>query len=164
LLGVAGGLAATKAGAVVVNTMPMPRAEELTKIVDKAEIKLALCDTRILDELVACAKRSSFAQEAPARHAGELGYQVIVVADACRAADMVDLRGRLWPAEDVRALSLAHLRGETATIVDVARALRAVGTAKACQRRGREGPDCSIGIQPLAEVFSSARDAIFLRT
>jgi 2-aminobenzoate-CoA ligase len=53
-------LAATKAGAVVVNTMPMLRAGELTKIVDKAEIKLALCDTRILDELVACAKNSRF--------------------------------------------------------------------------------------------------------
>jgi 2-aminobenzoate-CoA ligase len=53
-------LAATKAGAVVVNTMPMLRAGELTKIVDKAEIKLALCDTRILDELVACAKESHF--------------------------------------------------------------------------------------------------------
>ena len=39
-------LAATKAGAVVVNTMPMLRAGELTKIVDKAEIGLALCDTR----------------------------------------------------------------------------------------------------------------------
>ena len=38
-------LAATKAGAVVVNTMPMLRAGELTKIVDKAEIGLALCDT-----------------------------------------------------------------------------------------------------------------------
>ncbi|MBN7757242.1 AMP-binding protein [Nitratireductor aquimarinus] len=53
-------LAATKAGAVVVNTMPMLRAGELTKIVDKAEIELALCDTRIKDELVACAKESRF--------------------------------------------------------------------------------------------------------
>src|ERR1700722_2617827 len=53
-------LAATKAGAVVVNTMPMLRAGELTKIVDKAEIGLALCDTRILDELVACAKDNRF--------------------------------------------------------------------------------------------------------
>jgi 2-aminobenzoate-CoA ligase len=35
-------LAATKAGAVVVNTMPMLRAGELTKIVDKAEDSLAL--------------------------------------------------------------------------------------------------------------------------
>jgi 2-aminobenzoate-CoA ligase len=56
-------LAATKAGAVVVNTMPMLRdAGELTKIVDKAEIGLALCDTRLMDELVACAKGSRFSR------------------------------------------------------------------------------------------------------
>src|SRR5215472_10946150 len=51
-------LAATKAGAVVVNTMPMLRAGELGKIVDKAEVTLALCDTRLTDELVNCAKTS----------------------------------------------------------------------------------------------------------
>ncbi|MBX9463362.1 MAG: AMP-binding protein [Aquamicrobium sp.] len=56
-------LAATKAGAVVVNTMPMLRAGELAKIVDKAEIALALCDTRIKDELVACAKDSRFLKQ-----------------------------------------------------------------------------------------------------
>jgi len=56
-------LAATKAGAVVVNTMPMLRAGELGKIVDKAEIQLALCDTRIKDELVACAKESRFLKQ-----------------------------------------------------------------------------------------------------
>ena len=53
-------LAATKAGAVVVNTMPMLRAGELAKIVDKAEIGLALCDTRLMDEMVACAKENRF--------------------------------------------------------------------------------------------------------
>ena len=53
-------LAATKAGAVAVNTMPMLRAGELGQIVDKAEISLALCDTRLMDELVACAKDSRF--------------------------------------------------------------------------------------------------------
>jgi len=53
-------LAATKVGAVVVNTMPMLRAGELSKIVDKAQIGLALCDTRLLDELTACAKESRF--------------------------------------------------------------------------------------------------------
>ncbi|SDF23570.1 AMP-binding protein [Limimaricola pyoseonensis] len=53
-------LAATKAGAVVVNTMPMLRAGELTKIVDKAEVAIALCDTRLMDEMVACAKGSRF--------------------------------------------------------------------------------------------------------
>ena len=53
-------LAATKAGAVAVNTMPMLRTAELAKVVDKAEIQFALCDTRILDEMVACAKDSRF--------------------------------------------------------------------------------------------------------
>jgi len=60
---VAAWLAATKAGAVVVNTMPMLRAGELTKIVDKAQISLALTDSRIADELVACAKTSKFLKQ-----------------------------------------------------------------------------------------------------
>lgn len=53
-------LAATKAGAVVVNTMPMLRAGELAQIVDKAEISFALCDTRLMDEIVTCGKSSRF--------------------------------------------------------------------------------------------------------
>src|SRR5471032_1788867 len=56
-------LAATKVGAVVVNTMPMLRAGELAQIVDKARISLALCDTRLMDELVACAKDSRFLEQ-----------------------------------------------------------------------------------------------------
>ena len=51
-------LAATKVGAVVVNTMPLLRAGELAKYVDKAEITHALCDTRLMDELTDCAKGS----------------------------------------------------------------------------------------------------------
>ena len=51
-------LAATKAGAVVVNTMPMLRAGELLKYVEKAEISHALCDTRLMDEMIECAKSS----------------------------------------------------------------------------------------------------------
>ncbi|WP_295510388.1 AMP-binding protein [uncultured Sulfitobacter sp.] len=53
-------LAATKAGAVVVNTMPMLRAGELTAIVDKAQISHAICDTRLMDEMTACAKGSQY--------------------------------------------------------------------------------------------------------
>ena len=51
-------LAATKVGAVVVNTMPMLRAGELAKYVEKAQITHALCDTRLMDEMTACAKDS----------------------------------------------------------------------------------------------------------
>jgi 2-aminobenzoate-CoA ligase len=60
---VAAWLAATKAGAVVVNTMPMLRAGELAKIIDKAEISLALTDSRIADELVVSAKSSRFLKQ-----------------------------------------------------------------------------------------------------
>ncbi|MFD1507810.1 AMP-binding protein [Lacimonas salitolerans] len=57
---VAAWLAVTKVGAVAVNTMPMLRAGELSKIVDKAEITHALCDTRLMDEMAICAKTSAF--------------------------------------------------------------------------------------------------------
>ena len=56
-------LAVTKIGAVAVNTMPMLRAGELAKIVDKAEITVALCDTRLMDEMVATAKDSAFLRQ-----------------------------------------------------------------------------------------------------
>lgn len=56
-------LAATKAGAVVVNTMPMLRAGELGQIVDKAQITLALCDTRLMEDMVACARDSAWLKQ-----------------------------------------------------------------------------------------------------
>ncbi|MCR9109087.1 AMP-binding protein [Marivita sp. XM-24bin2] len=49
-------LAATKVGAVVVNTMPMLRAAELSKYVEKAQITHALCDARLMDEMTICAQ------------------------------------------------------------------------------------------------------------
>ena len=52
-------LAATKVGAVVINTMPMLRAGELSKYVDKAEVEFALCDARLMDEMEACAAQNA---------------------------------------------------------------------------------------------------------
>ncbi|MDP9463302.1 MAG: AMP-binding protein [Actinomycetota bacterium] len=46
-------LAVQKAGLVAVATMPMLRAGELHTVIGKAQVDLALCDTRFLDELVA---------------------------------------------------------------------------------------------------------------
>ena len=93
----------------------------------------------MLDELgattlVICGVLTSNSVEATARHAGDLGYQAFVVADACWAVDKVDLRGRRWPAEDVHALSLAHLHGEYATVVATSATLGAAAAAKARQR------------------------------
>lgn len=53
-------LAATKAGLIVVNTMPMLRAGELIKTIEKAEIQLCLCDTRLMEEMVTAAKDSKY--------------------------------------------------------------------------------------------------------
>jgi len=52
-------LAATKAGAVVINSMPMLRADELNKYVDIAEIEFGLCDMRLMEEMEACAAGNS---------------------------------------------------------------------------------------------------------
>jgi 2-aminobenzoate-CoA ligase len=57
---VAAWLAVTKAGGIAVNTMPMLRAGELGAIVDKAEIALALTDSRLTEELETAAKASRF--------------------------------------------------------------------------------------------------------
>ncbi|HZO95718.1 MAG TPA: benzoate-CoA ligase family protein [Candidatus Baltobacteraceae bacterium] len=46
-------LAAVKAGLVVVTTMPLLRAKELTDVVNAAQIAHALCDVRLRDELEA---------------------------------------------------------------------------------------------------------------
>ncbi len=60
---------------------------------------------------------------ATARHAGDLGYRIFVVADAC------------WEAAGALSASLAGLNRETATVVDTAATLRAAATAKARRRR-----------------------------
>lgn len=76
-------LAATKAGAVVVNTMPMLRAGELSQIVDKAEIGFALCDTRLMEEIVSCGKSSQFLKtivgfDGTANHDAELDRAALI--------------------------------------------------------------------------------------
>ena len=52
-------LAATKAGAVVVNTMPLLREKELVEIINKAEITHVLCDSRLMEEVDKCFEKSS---------------------------------------------------------------------------------------------------------
>ena len=74
-------LAVTKAGAVAVNTMPLLRAGELSAIINKAEIGLALCDNRIADELVAAARGSAFLRSV-------IGFDGIALDDASYEAQV----------------------------------------------------------------------------
>ena len=61
--------------------------------------------------------------EATVRNAGNLGHVVYVPEDACFTFGRMDLRGKLWAAEDVHALSLANMSGEYATITTSAEIL-----------------------------------------
>lgn len=55
--------------------------------------------------------------ESTARTAGNLGFAVWVVADACYTFDKPDFAGRARTAEEVHAMSLANLHGEYATVL-----------------------------------------------
>jgi nicotinamidase-related amidase len=64
--------------------------------------------------------------EATVRNAGNLGYAALVPEDCCFTFARRDLRGKVWPAEDVHALSLANLHGEYATVTNSAEILAAL--------------------------------------
>jgi nicotinamidase-related amidase len=66
--------------------------------------------------LVVCGVLTHNSLEATVRNAGNLGFIVFVPADCCWAVDKHDLRGKVWQAEDVHQLSLAHMHGEYATV------------------------------------------------
>lgn len=152
-------LAATKAGAVVVNTMPMLRAGELAKIVDKAEIALALCDTRALDEMVACAKQSRFLKQVigfdgTANHDAELDRAALdkpVRFEAVRTGrDDVALLGFTSGTTGVPKATM-HFHRDLLIIAD--------GYAK--EVLGVTSDDVFVGSPPLAFTFGLGGLAIF---
>ncbi len=117
---------------------PLARETVIAKSTNSAFVGTALEEA--LDEigattLVVCGVLTNNSVEATVRHGGNLGYRIFVVADACWAVEKQDLSGRLWPAADVYALSLANLHGEYAEVVDSMTALRAAAMANARRRR-----------------------------
>ena len=99
-----------------------PRAGEL--VVQKATTNAfvdsgleALLRQQGIATLVVAGVLTHCSVEATVRHAGNLGYSVTLVADATASVDVRDLDGRLWPAEEVQALSLAHLDWGYATVL-----------------------------------------------
>jgi 2-aminobenzoate-CoA ligase len=156
---VAAWLAATKAGAVVVNTMPMLRAGELAKIVDKAEIALALTDSRIADELVACAKSSRFLKQVvnfdgTSNHDAELDRIALnkpVKFDAVRT-------GR----DDVALLGFTSgTTGEPKATMHFHRDLMIVADGYAREVLNVTPDDVFVGSPPLAFTFGLGGLAIF---
>jgi nicotinamidase-related amidase len=64
--------------------------------------------------------------EATVRMSGNLGISSFVAADACWTVDKTDLNDRVWPAEEVHALSLANLHNEYATVITAPEILAAL--------------------------------------
>lgn len=156
---VAAWLAATKAGAVVVNTMPMLRCGELAKIVDKAEITHALCDTRLMEELVLCQKESRFLKtvvgfDGTANHDAELDRVALrksVRFDAVRT-------GR----DDVALLGFTSgTTGEPKATMHFHRDLLIIADGYAREVLQVTPEDVFVGSPPLAFTFGLGGLAIF---
>ena len=152
-------IAATKAGAVVVNTMPMLRAGELGAIVDKAEISLALCDTRMMDELIACAKDSRFLKkvvgfDGTANHDAELDRVALnksVMFEAVKT-------GR----DDVALLGFTSgTTGDAKATMHFHRDLLIIADGYANEVLGVTSEDVFVGSPPLAFTFGLGGLAIF---
>jgi 2-aminobenzoate-CoA ligase len=152
-------LAATKAGAVVVNTMPMLRAGELTKIVDKAEISLALCDTRLMDELVACAKNSRFLKkvigfDGTANHDAEI--------DRIALSKPVRFEAVRTGRDDVALLGFTSgTTGEPKATMHFHRDLLIIADGYAREVLQVKPDDVFVGSPPLAFTFGLGGLAIF---
>ncbi|MEP6334241.1 MAG: benzoate-CoA ligase family protein [Anderseniella sp.] len=152
-------LAATKAGAVVVNTMPMLRAGELSKIVDKAQVSLALCDTRMMDEIVACAKASPTLEkvigfDGTANHDAELdraGLNKAVSFDAVQTS-----------RDDVALLGFTSgTTGEPKATMHFHRDLMIIADGYAKEVLGVTPDDVFVGSPPLAFTFGLGGLAVF---
>ncbi len=156
---VAAWLAATKAGAVVVNTMPLLRAGELSKIVDKAEISLALTDSRIADELVACAKTSRFLKQVvnfdgTSNHDAEL--------DRVALSKPVRFDAVQTGRDDVALLGFTSgTTGEPKATMHFHRDLLMIADGYAKEVLGVTPDDVFVGSPPLAFTFGLGGLAIF---
>ena len=152
-------LAATKAGAVVVNTMPMLRSGELAKIVDKAEVSLALCDTRLMEEMIACAKDSRYLKQVvsfdgTANHDAELDR---IALDKSVVFEAVHT-GR----DDVALLGFTSgTTGIPKATMHFHRDLLAIADGYAREVLGVTPDDVFVGSPPLAFTFGLGGLAIF---
>ena len=152
-------LAATKVGAVVVNTMPLLRAGELTKYVDKAEISHALCDTRLMDELAICAKDSRYLTavvgfDGTANHDAELDRLALdkpVTFDAVETSQ-----------DDVALIGFTSgSTGEPKGTMHFHRDLMIIADGYAAEVLGVTPEDIFIGSPPLAFTFGLGGLAVF---
>ncbi|MGR3344529.1 MAG: AMP-binding protein [Paracoccaceae bacterium] len=152
-------LAATKAGAVVVNTMPMLRAGELAAVGDKAHVSHALWDTRLMDEMTACAKASNYLKnvvgfDGPSNHDAEL--------DRLALEKPVRFEAVKTSRDDVALLGFTSgTTGEPKATMHFHRDLLIIADGYAREVLGVTPEDVFVGSPPLAFTFGLGGLAIF---
>ena len=152
-------LAATKAGAVVVNTMPMLRAGELSKIVDKAQVSHALCDSRLTDELDSCATGNPTLQyviafDGTANHASPL--------DTAALEKPVRFDAVATSCDDVALLGFTSgTTGAPKATMRFHRDLLIIADGYGAEVLGVTETDVFVGSPPLAFTFGLGGLAIF---
>ncbi|KZL18118.1 AMP-binding protein [Pseudovibrio sp. WM33] len=152
-------LAATKAGAVVVNTMPMLRAGELSQIVDKAEIKLAMCDLRLMEEMERCLEQNDHLSkivsfDGTANFAGEM--------DKVALSKPVQFEAVQTGRDDVCLLGFTSgTTGQPKATMHFHRDLLIIADAYAKEVLNIQPSDVFVGSPPLAFTFGLGGLAIF---
>ena len=105
---------------------PLPSEHVVEKNVPDAFINTALerwLRVRGIGSVVLCGVSTNNSVEASARTAGNLGFDTIVVADACFAFAKTDYAGTPRSADAVHAMALSNLDGEYARVMDTAAVL-----------------------------------------
>ena len=152
-------LAATKVGAIVVNTMPMLRAGELSKYIDKAQISYALCDTRLMEEMETCAKGNPTLKrvmgfDGTSNHDAELDRLALEKSVCYEAVKTM--------SDDVALLGFTSgSTGDPKATMHFHRDLLIIADGYASEVLGVTPDDIFVGSPPLAFTFGLGGLAIF---
>ena len=102
-----------------VEAAPLPTEQQFEKQVNSAFIGTVLesyLHGQGIEQLVIAGLTTDHCVSTTTRMAGNLGFDVLLVADACATFDRVDFQGVLKTADEIHQVHLASLHGEFCTV------------------------------------------------